>query len=82
VVCYNDEVALLIAKQLQELKSEISRDIEIVSFDNSTIAKLSATPFISLSNPKEKIGYLSASKIINLLKSKKEKPAILPWSIE
>ncbi len=82
VVCYNDEVALLVSQQLKELSSEISQDIEIVSFDNSTIAKLSATPFISLSNPKEKIGHFSANKIINLLKSKKEKPAVLPWSIE
>ncbi|PYG89393.1 GntR family transcriptional regulator of arabinose operon [Ruminiclostridium sufflavum DSM 19573] len=82
VICYNDEVALQVLKHLQEGVSEIPRELEVVSFDNSTIAKLSAVPFISLSNPKEKIGYLAASKMLNILKNEEENPAVLPWEYE
>lgn len=82
VVCYNDEVAFQVLKELQEQKSVINQDIEIVSFDNSTIAKLSPIPYISLSNPKGKIGYLAANKMINILRNQKEKSTVLPWSIE
>jgi GntR family transcriptional regulator of arabinose operon len=82
VVCYNDEVAYQVLKELQQQKSNDTLDVEIVSFDNSIIAKFSAAPYISLSNPKEKIGYLAASKMINILKNEKEKSVVLPWSIE
>lgn len=82
VVCYNDEVAFQVLKELQEQKIGTYQAVEIVSFDNSTIAKLSAVPYISLSNPKEKIGYHAAAKMINILKNQKEKSTVLPWSIE
>lgn len=80
VICYNDEIALQVLKQVQE--QNLCQNLEIVSFDNSTIAKLSATKFLSLSSPKEKIGFIAASKMINILKNKKEKPTVMQWSLE
>jgi GntR family transcriptional regulator of arabinose operon len=82
IVCYNDEVALQVLKQLQEQCVNVPQNIEIVSFDNSTFAKLSAVPFTSLVNPKEKIGSLAAEKLLHILKNEKEKSAILPWCME
>lgn len=81
-VCYNDEVALQLIKQLQEQNVFAPQSMEIVSFDNSTFAKLSAVPFTSLVNPKEKIGRVAAEKLLHILKNQKEKSAVLPWSME
>lgn len=75
VVCYNDEVAL------QILQLDIPKGIDIVSFDNSTYARLSAVGFASLANPKEKLGQLAAQKLLNILKGKPEHPAVLPWQL-
>ncbi len=73
VVCYNDEVALKISRMFE--------GIEIVSFDNSTYAQLSANPFLSLSNPKEKIGEYAAQKVINILRRKDETSTVLQWEM-
>lgn len=77
VVCYNDEIAMKLLKIL--LKS--SCEAEIVSFDNSILAQLSAVPFISLSNPKEEIGALAAKKLVNILNGQLSHPAVLPWRV-
>lgn len=82
VVCYNDEVALQVLGILQENGVDVPKEIELVSFDNSTLAQLSPVKFLSLSNPKEHLGQLAAQKLINILQHKEETPAVLPWSIE
>lgn len=82
VVCYNDEVALQVLGVLQENGVDVPNEIELVSFDNSTIAQLSPVKFLSLSNPKEHLGQLAAQKLINILQHKEEAPAVLPWSID
>ncbi len=82
VVCYNDEVALQVLKVLQENRVDVPRQIELVSFDNSTLAKISGVKFLSLTNPKERLGQLAAEKLLNILQYKKEVPAVLPWSVE
>jgi GntR family transcriptional regulator of arabinose operon len=82
VICYNDEVTLQLLKILAKHNLKVPQDIDIVSFDNSTYAQLSAVPFTSLSNPKGKIGCLAAEKMLAILQFKKETPTILPWSLE
>lgn len=82
VVCYNDEVALQVLNILQENEIEVPEQMELVSFDNSTLAQLSPVKFLSLSNPKEHLGQLAAQKMINILEHKEETPVVLPWSIE
>lgn len=75
-VCYNDEVALRV---IRALGSSVNQ-VELVSFDHSTYAELSAVPFFSLSNPKEKLGRLAAEKLLRILNGATESPEVLPWS--
>ena len=82
VVCYNDEVTLQVLNVLQENGVDVPQDIELVSFDNSTLAQLSAVKFLSLTNPKEQLGQLAAKKLLNILQHNEEAPAVLPWSVE
>lgn len=79
VVCYNDEAALEIIQALQKEGLPLPGRVEIVSFDNSTLAQLSPVPFLSLSNPKEALGRIAAKKLLNVLHGATETPAILPW---
>ncbi len=79
-VCYNDEVALQVSRYLQD--SGTAGQVELVSFDNSTIALLSSPPFFSLSNPKEQLGRLAAEKMLGILAGHPQQPTVLPWSID
>lgn len=79
-VCYNDEVALQVSRYLQD--SGTTGQVELVSFDNSTIALLSSPPFFSLSNPKEQLGRLAAEKMLGILAGHPQQPTVLPWSID
>ncbi len=78
VVCYNDEAAL---KVINLLSHSGMPEIAVASFDNSTLAQISAMRFLSLSNPKEKIGALAAEKLLNILNGKQEHSSVLPWSV-
>lgn len=79
-VCYNDEVALHLLRLLQTAAGAALTPVELASFDSSTYAQLSPVPFLSLANPKEKLGRLAAQKMLNLLRGKPEEPTVLPWS--
>lgn len=82
VVCYNDEVALKVLEVLTEHGAPILDKIELVSFDYSTLARLSAKPFLSLASPKENIGRLAAEKLLNLLRNRPQTPTVLPWDFK
>lgn len=73
VVCYNDEVAM------QLLRQPACDGVEVVSFDHSTYAQLSAKAFYSLANPKEQLGRLAAEKLLSLLEGREVVPEVLPW---
>ncbi|HWQ79451.1 MAG TPA: GntR family transcriptional regulator [Anaerovoracaceae bacterium] len=82
VVCYNDEVALKVLNVLQNNGVDVPGEIELVSFDNSTLAQLSSVKFLSLENPKEQLGQLAAQKLLNILQNKEEAPSVMPWGTE
>lgn len=82
VVCYNDEVALQVINTMQANGLFIPEDMEIASFDNSSVAQLSATPFLSLISPKENLGRLAAEKLLNCISGEAETSTVLPWSLE
>ncbi|MDD3429891.1 MAG: GntR family transcriptional regulator [Oscillospiraceae bacterium] len=81
VVCYNDEVALQVSKILKKHNIKVPDKIELASFDNSTISRLTSVPFLSLCNPKEQIGCIAAEKLLHILENKTEQSVVLPWSM-
>lgn len=79
LVCYNDQVALKVIEVLAAHGVSAPETIELASFDHSTLARLSAKPFLSLINPKESLGRLAAEKLLNLLQNRPQMPTVLPW---
>ncbi len=80
VVCYNDEVAIALAKICKE--KDMEGKFEIVSFDNSTLARLSPIPFYSIELPGENIGSYAADAMIRSLNGERVSSHTLPWKKE
>lgn len=80
-VCYNDEVALKVMEVLDARGVPVPEAVELASFDHSTLARLSPKPFLSLINPKERLGRMAAEKLLNLLQNRPQMPTVLPWRL-
>ena len=79
LVCYNDQVACQVLELLRRRGEPVP---QLASFDHSVFAQVAPTPFLSLANPKEQIGRLAAEKLLNMLRGRRETPALLPWRRE
>ena len=51
-----------------------------VSFDQSAYARMPHAPFVSLGNPKEKLGRLAAEKLLGMLAGQEGTATVLPWT--
>ena len=78
VVCYNDQVAAALVRDLTRSGVTVPK---LVSFDNSYLSKNSAFPFDSLGHRKEELGVLAATKIRNMVEGKKEESVFLDWIV-
>ena len=79
VVCYNDQVAAALVRDLTRNGIPVPR---IISFDDSYIARTSAIHFDSLGHRKEELGVLAATKIRNMVNGVKETSSFLDWIVE
>ncbi|MDO5111374.1 MAG: GntR family transcriptional regulator [Clostridia bacterium] len=79
VVCYNDEVAVTLMRQLEKEGMRVPEDVAVISFDNSIYAGITSVPITSLDHPKEKLGALAAKKLINLMNGEAETSSVLSW---
>ena len=78
VVCYNDQVAVALIRDLTRRGLPIPK---IVSFDDSYLCNSSPIRFESLGHRKEELGVLAATKIRNMVEGKKETSVFLDWIV-
>ena len=78
VVCYNDEVATALIRDLTRKGIPVPR---IMSFDNSYLLKNSPIPFESLGHRKEELGIMAAVKIRNMVEGKREESVFMDWIV-
>ncbi len=81
VVCYNDEVACFLIRQLMERKVSIPKDMAVVSFDNSQYSDLSPIRVTSLSHGENNVGRLSAELLIRLMQGSPCRSELVPWEL-
>ena len=81
LVCYNDEIALMLLEQLEKRRLSVPRDISLISFDNSAYAGICSPKLSSLSHPKEQFGRIAAEKLMRMMRGGKEESAVLPWEL-
>lgn len=78
VVCYNDQVATALIRDLTRKGIAVPR---LISFDDSYLSKNSLVAFESLGHRKEELGVLAATKIRNMVEGKEEKSVFLDWIV-
>ena len=79
VVCYNDEVAFRLVRQLLAKGMKIPEEMAIVSFDNSQYSDLSPVRITSLSHEENNVGRLAAEMLIRLMEGKHCQSLLAPW---
>ncbi|GEL67355.1 GntR family transcriptional regulator [Marinilactibacillus psychrotolerans] len=64
-VCYNDEVAVMLIKEINAIGKECPDDFSVVSHDNSFYSTtLPSVKLTSIDHPKENLGRLAAKSIV------------------
>lgn len=81
VVCYNDEVASSIIKQVMRSGRGVPEDMAVVSFDDSRFGELSARRITSLSHDGQNVGRSAAHVMLKLLDGEDAQSVVLPWSL-
>ncbi|MCI8625052.1 MAG: substrate-binding domain-containing protein [Lachnospiraceae bacterium] len=64
VICFNDQIAVPLMKLLLQKGKRIPEDIAMISFDNSSLARLAPVPLTSLDYDKQEIGRLAVQTLI------------------
>lgn len=70
IVCYNDQLSLLVLNVLRELNIKVPEDLSIVGYDDSSLTEASEIKLTSIKHPKIEIGIQAAKWIISAVENK------------
>lgn len=68
VVCYNDQIAMLVVRALQECGLSVPEDISVTGYDNSLIAEAGQMGLTTIAHPQEKLGEMAAELILEQIR--------------
>ena len=69
VICYNDQIAMRLIQLFNHTDIDIPSDLSIVSFDNTSVAEISAVPLTSITHPSKEVGKLAAQSILTMIEN-------------
>ena len=81
VVCYNDEIAFLLIRELLARGLRVPQDVAVVSFDNSYYSQISPVPITSLRHPLPRMGQVAAEQLLGMLRGEPGQSRALPWEL-
>ena len=64
VVCYNDQIAAEVMKQLHALGKKVPDDISVTGYDNSFYAWSGSVGLTTIAHPQEKLGEMAAELLL------------------
>lgn len=70
-VCANDELAVLLCNELRDYRINVPNDVAVTGFDNMMFAQVYVPSISSVSQRFDKIGFKSASLLMDVLAGKK-----------
>lgn len=79
VVCYNDEVAYWLIRELQYAGLHVPADITVVCFDNSYLSEMGQVRITTLSHKKHEMGTAAAEGILQMIQGAPVVSRELPW---
>lgn len=71
VVCYNDQIAVMLIDLFRRNGLRVPEDISIVSFDDSSLSSVVTPGLTTFAHPKEELGKEAAIEVIGLIKGQK-----------
>ena len=81
VVCYNDEIAYLVIRQLLAAGKRVPEDVAVVSFDNSFYSQIGPVPITSLGHKASRTGKAAAAALLQMLSGSQPDEERLEWEL-
>ncbi|MDE6406164.1 MAG: GntR family transcriptional regulator [Lachnospiraceae bacterium] len=81
VICYNDEIAYWLIKELSYAGIRVPRDISVVCFDNSYLSELSKVRITTLTHLPHEMGGCVAETMIKMLQGIPVISQEIPWEL-
>lgn len=81
VICYNDEIAYWLIKELSYAGKQVPQEISVVCFDNSYLSDLSRVRITTLTHQAHEIGSCAAECMIQKLKGISVVSQEIPWQL-
>lgn len=81
VICYNDEIAYWLVKELSYSGIRVPRDLSVVCFDNSYLSDLSKIRITTLTHRPHEMGRRVADTMVQLLKGVPAVSQEIPWEL-
>lgn len=81
VICYNDEIAYFLIRQLLAHGLRVPGDIAVVSFDNSFYSQIGPVSITSLAHKSNRTGKTAAGLLLELLAGKPPRSVSLEWEL-
>lgn len=81
VICYNDEIAYWIIKELTYAEKMVPQDVSVVCFDNSYLSDLSRVRITTLAHKPHEIGICAAECMAQKLRGISIVSQEIPWTI-
>lgn len=81
VICYNDEIAYWLVKELLLAGYKLPQDISITAFDNTYLSNQGILTLTTLAHKPHEMGQTAANMIVNKLKGLPVRRQQVPWSL-
>lgn len=81
VICYNDEIAYWLIKELSYAGIRVPRDVSVVCFDNTYLSELSKIRITTLTHKPHEMGACVADTMIRMLQGIPVVSQELPWEL-
>ncbi|MCX4322741.1 MAG: GntR family transcriptional regulator [Lachnospiraceae bacterium] len=81
VICYNDEIAYWLIKELSYAGIRVPRDVSVVCFDNTYLSELSKIRITTLTHKPHEMGSCVADTMIRMLQGIPVVSQELPWEL-
>ena len=77
IVCYNDQIALIVMEAVRDEGLRIPDDISIIGYDDSSLALASTIKLTTIKHPQAEMGSKAARFIIDMSEQREKKPCFI-----
>jgi GntR family transcriptional regulator, arabinose operon transcriptional repressor len=82
IVCYNDQLALMVLDVLRNYQISVPDDVSIVGYDDSFLAETFEVKLTSIAHPKMEMGIEAAKRIVSAVEGKDNNPQSIIYEPE